>query len=161
MKGVVDLRRNVEQGLREVPQAVANFVEQRWPALPHLVRQPQEGNVSPQVGQKPVPLPGQQVLRVQPVQGGADGPQLLQNGASLRLRGMGGENHLDGQPVQQLLHAFRRHALSRQGVDGLGDGVGQGAGTSPLLPRPQHPHPLVFLGQVDQMEVGGEGFQDW
>ena len=73
---------------------------------------------------------------------------------------MGGQHERDRQAAQQLVEPVLVGTTTPQPDDGLGHGVIEHAVTGRPLAAPQRPDPATGLGQVDQLEVQREGFDD-
>ena len=93
-------------------------------------------------------------------QGGADPLELRQHAAALRLGRMRREHELDAEVPQQRGHLAAGDAALPERGHRLADGLGIGSGC--LLPRalPELLDPVDLLGQVDEVEVEGEGGGD-
>ena len=74
---------------------------------------------------------------------------------------MCGEDRLDQQPVEQRLQLGGRDPrlaqVTHRGLDRLGGRAARGVGLA--LAAPQHAHALALLGEVHELEVGGERLQ--
>ncbi len=89
------------------------------------------------------------------------GVQLIEHGAAFGLGGVGGEDELDVELVEDGLHRVRRTplALSSRSAAQMDSRMGGVPGTeywAPPAPA-QQPHAVGLLGEVDQLEIDGEG----
>jgi hypothetical protein len=73
---------------------------------------------------------------------------------------VGGQHQRDRQAAQQLVEPVLVGTTTPQPDDSLGHGVVEHAVTGGPLAAPQRPDPATGLGQVDQLEVQREGFDD-
>ena len=136
-----------------------DLVERRRRDGAHLARVPQQRDLlaqpAPQVGV----LVGRRVRVVEGVEQPPDPALGDQQRAATRLRGMRGEDRVDLDPREQLPDAGPA-AAPREPLDRLADGVVDRPSARPPRTRPQHADALPLLGQVDELEVEGEGAGD-
>ena len=92
---------------------------------------------------------------VQVVQEAADAAQRHQQGPATRLGGMRGEDRVHVQAAEHLHHAITA-MVGREPRHRLADGVLHHAGPGLACLCPQRADALPLLGDVDQLEVGGE-----
>ena len=87
-----------------------------------------------------------------------DASQLGEQCAALGFGGMRGEDRLHEQAGQQALQLFGRHALLPQLDEGRAHRLGHRRATRVflVLTAVQHPHPLLLLGQIHELEVRGK-----
>ncbi len=159
VEAAVEHRRKVEQHLVEEVQAVTDLVEHARLAQPGFVRLPQRHDLLRDPVERVALFFRRQRGKVQPGQRTRDAPQLGQDRAPLGLRGMRGENGLHVEPVEQPLHLGRPDTVACQLTDRRAHALAHGPalGRGPERPLVEHPHPLLFFGQVDQLEVSREG----
>ena len=89
-----------------------------------------------------------------------DAPDLALHGLAPRLGGVGGEDGVELQLLQQLRGLGRAHLLKELAVGAghLVDGVGAlDLQVHLALAFMQDLHPVVLLAEVGQVEVGGQG----
>ncbi len=87
--------------------------------------------------------------------------QLIEHGAALGFGRMRGEDQLDGKLVEQRLHRLRRDVAGLEFAQGRADRFAHrrraGHGVLRAAALAQQPDAMRFLGQVDQLEIDGEG----
>ncbi len=146
----------------EVVEAVADLVHHVRSVGPGLLRLPERDELLPQRLERFALLLRGGRVQVEGVQQVRDARELREDGAPLGLRRVGGEHRHDEQPVEERLHLLRGRAglveLADRGRDRLRRGAAPGVGLA--LAATKHPHPLLLLGEVDELEVGGEGLHD-
>ena len=92
-------------------------------------------------------------------EGVGDAAELGEHGPPLGLGGMCGEDGHDEQSPHQRLHLVGGDAFLAHEPDGRGNGFAHGLapGLGFVRAAPQDADPLLFLGEVHELEVGGEG----
>ncbi len=157
---IVDGGQHVPQGVVEVEQAGAHFVGDGRAGGAAAVGDPQQGDFGRQPFHQRGALGREQVAHVEIGQGGGDAAQLGQNGAAFGLGGVGGEDEVDAQAVEELAHLELVNAGAVEGGHSVRHRFGHGLRVGVALPLAQDADAVLLFGQVDQLEVGGEAAGD-
>jgi hypothetical protein len=159
----LQFRNGVPQGGVEIPEAGAHFVSDLGADGPAPVREPQGGDLPLEIffvgdgkrarfGRGAVPKHRGQAL------------EFCEEGTAFGFRRMRREDQLDRHLIQKMLQIFCADAALFEFGNGRFDRFARGNGRGIVFlcealgaPVAQQMHAMVFLGQIDELEVGREG----
>jgi hypothetical protein len=154
-----DLGGEVEERRLEVVEAVAHLVDYGGAAGARGLGLPERDDLLAEEVGGALRLVGGRRPLVEEAQGVRDPPLLGEDGPAGGLGGMGGQHRPDLELPHQLLHLVGREPLLLQLPHRRGQRLAHGLSPGARVPSAlaEDAHPLLLLGQVDELEVAGEG----
>jgi hypothetical protein len=149
---------HVEQRPLEDIEPRPHLVERRRPHGAGFLRAIERADRFAKLPQRVGPVARRQSPVVEPVEPQRHVGEVIENGAAARLRGVRGEHRHDEETPQKRPHVVRSDA----GVLGLFDGRGNRFGDRSRAPiaTAKDPHPVLFLGDVHQLQLLGQDVRD-
>ncbi len=145
-----------EDGIHEV-ESRAHLVGDGWARGTRPIREPERRHLRLEGRELGRALPREQIWTLELAEGVADPLQRREHGAALRFRGMRGEHELDVQLGEEGGHLPAADPPLPEEPDRLADRIADGGGIERALAGAKGLDAMAFLGEIDQVEVHGEG----